>query len=68
MRLLRIGLGILLALSSIGFLIQGGLSRYAKLGIPPTADWKVMSVGLTLLAIGLFLIRPLPWTRRHPTT
>lgn len=65
MKLLRIGLGILLALSSIGFLIQGGLSRYAKLGIPPTPDWKVMSMGLIMLAIGLHLIRPLPWTRHR---
>jgi hypothetical protein len=57
-KLLRIGLGILLVLSSTGFLIQGGLSRYAKFGIPPAADWKVLSIGLMMVAIGLLLIRP----------
>jgi hypothetical protein len=64
MKVMRIGFGLLLALSSTGFLIQGGLSRYAKSGMPPAADWKVIFTGLVMLTVGLILIRPLPWTRR----
>ncbi len=65
MKFVRIGTGILLALISTAFLIQGGLSRYAKFGTPPAPDWRVIFTGLVMLAIGLLLIRPLPWTRRH---
>jgi hypothetical protein len=65
MKFVRIGLGIVLALISTPFLIQGGLSRYAKFGVPPAPNWIVIFTGLVILAIGLLLIRPLPWTRRH---
>jgi hypothetical protein len=65
MKFVRIGVGILLALISTAFLIQGGLSRYARLGTPPAPEWKVIFTGLVILATGLLLIRPLPWTRRH---
>jgi hypothetical protein len=65
MKFVRVGLGILLALVSTAFLIQGGFSRYAKFGTPPAPAWIVMFTGLVILAVGLLLIRPLPWTRRH---
>jgi uncharacterized membrane protein HdeD (DUF308 family) len=60
MTFLRVGLGIVLALISTAFLIQGGLSRYAKFGTPPAPDWIVIFTGLVILAIGLLLIRRPP--------
>jgi hypothetical protein len=66
LRFLRIILGGFLVLSAIPALIQGGLSRYARIGIPAHPDWKWITVALVMLAVGLLLIRPFPWTsRRH---
>ena len=53
LKTLRITAGVALMLSASGFLIQGGLSRYAQYGIPPTPDWKWIAVGLVMLALGL---------------
>lgn len=62
LRFLRIIFGGFLVLSAIPALIHGGLSRYARIGIRAHPDWKWMVVALVLMAIGLVLIRPLPWT------
>ena len=64
LKIIRLVLGMVLTMISIAFLIQGGLSRYAKLGIPPAPDWKLIGLGVAMLAGGLILIRPLPWRRR----
>ena len=60
----RLVVGIAPALCSVGFLIEGGLSRYAKFGVPPEPQWSVIAMGLAMLAGGLFLLRPFPWIRR----
>jgi hypothetical protein len=67
LRILRGGIGIVLMLIATAFLIDGGLSRYAKYGIPPHADWRLIAIGLAIGAIGGFLIRPFWWRRlsRH---
>jgi hypothetical protein len=50
--------GAALILSAGGVLIEGGLSRYAKYGIPPHADWGIIAFGLILMSSGAFLLRP----------
>jgi hypothetical protein len=60
LKVLRSAAGAVIMLSAVPFLIQGGLSRYAKYGIPRSPDWRLMVVGLVMLAIGGVLIRPLP--------
>jgi len=63
LKILRFVVGLALMLSASGLLIQGGFSRYAKYGIPPHANWRLIAAGLLMLAIGAFLIRPFWW--RH---
>lgn len=53
----RFVVGAALMLSAGGVLIEGGLSRYAKYGIPPHADWGIIAFGLILLSTGAFLLR-----------
>ncbi len=60
LKILRSVAGAVIMLSAVPFLIQGGLSRYAKYGIPRTPDWRLLLVGLVMMAIGGVLIRPLP--------
>lgn len=61
--IIRIAAGLVIALTAMPFLIQGGLSRYAKYGIPAHADWRYIAIGLGMVALGTFLIRPFWW--RH---
>ena len=56
--------GFALMLSAGGVLIQGGLSRYAKYGMPAHADWRIIAFGLVLLSLGAFLVRPDFFLRR----
>jgi len=63
LKIVRIVIGFALMLSASGFLIQGGFSRYAEFGMPPHADWRLIAIGLFMLGIGGFLIRPFWW--RH---
>jgi hypothetical protein len=58
LKITRSAIGIALMLISVSFLIQGGLSRYAQYGLPPHADWRIIAIGLTLLAAGAFLLHP----------
>ena len=58
LKVLRTIAGFALMLSASGVLIQGGLSRYAKYGMPPHADWRIIAFGLLLLGAGAFLVRP----------
>jgi len=58
LRALRSIAGFAPMLSAAGGLVQGGLSRYAKYGMPPHADWRIIAFGLVLLSAGAFLIRP----------
>lgn len=58
LRALRYVIGSALMLSASGVLIEGGLSRYAKYGMPPHADWRIIAFGLILLSAGAFLLRP----------
>ena len=60
-KILRIAIGTLLVCIGSSFLIEGGLSRYAKFGMPPHADWRYIAIGLALLAVGGFAIRPFWW-------
>jgi hypothetical protein len=46
LKVLRIAIGILLALSAGPFLIQGGLSRYAAFGVPSHPDPRMLVIGL----------------------
>jgi len=64
LRVVRQVLGFMLMLSGGTVAGEGGLSRMAKYGIPPTPNWHYLALGLTLLAGGVLLFRPLPWTRR----
>jgi hypothetical protein len=57
-KVLRSVVGAALILSASGVLIEGGLSRYAKYGIPPHANWGIIAFGLILLSTGAFLLRP----------
>ena len=65
LKILRVVIGIGLMLTAAGFLIQGGFSRYAKYGIPPHTDWRMIALGLIFLFAGGFLIRPGYFLRRH---
>jgi hypothetical protein len=65
LKIARITMGLLLALISMSFLIQGGFSRYAKYGIPRHANPALIAVGLIALTIGLFLLRSSFFLRRH---
>jgi hypothetical protein len=58
---LRIVAGAALMLAAAPLLIQGGLSRYAKYGEPPHADWRYLVVAFLMLASGSFLVRPYWW-------
>jgi len=58
MKLARIVAGIVLLMTAGPFLIQGGFSRYGG-----TADWRLIGIGLAILAVGLFCIRP-DWWRK----
>jgi len=58
LKVLRSVVGAALMLSAGGVLIEGGLSRYAKYGIPPHTDWGIIAFGLILLGTGAFLFRP----------
>ena len=64
MKVIRIAAGIALVLSSTSFLIEGGLSRYARFGIPAHSDWRLITVGLLLAGAGGYLLRPIKkWGR-----
>jgi hypothetical protein len=65
LKALRWVAGFALMLSASGVLIQGGLSRYAKYGMPPHADWGIITFGLLLLGAGAFLVRPSFFLRRN---
>jgi|GEM_PF-4061786 len=58
LKVLRSVVGFALMLSAAGVLVQGGFSRYAKYGLPPHADWRIIVFGLVLLSAGAFLVRP----------
>ncbi len=58
LKVFRTVAGFALMLSASGVLVQGGLSRYAKYGMPPHADWWIIAFGLVLLGAGAFLVRP----------
>jgi hypothetical protein len=64
LKVLRSIAGFALMLSASGVLVQGGLSRYAKYGMPPHADWGIIALGLVLLSAGAFLVRPDFFLRR----
>ena len=65
-KIVRVLLSLLIMASAAPFLIEGGLSRYAKYGIRPTPNWRYFVLGLIMLAIGALILRPLPWTsQRH---
>jgi hypothetical protein len=66
LKILRIVIGILLALAAGPFLIQGGLSRYAAFGVPAHPDSRMLVIGLILLAAAAFLIRPAIRAVNHP--
>jgi hypothetical protein len=57
-KILRVAIGIGLMLTATALSIQGGLSRYARYGIPLHVDWRMIAVGLILLSAGGFVIRP----------
>jgi hypothetical protein len=63
LKIIRIVIGVALMLSATAFLIQGGFSRYARFGVPPHADWRLIAIGLCMMAVGAFLFRPFWW--RH---
>ena len=65
LKIFRVLLGLLIMASAAPFLIQGGLSRYAKYGIPPSPNWRYLVIGLIILAIGGLILRRLPWTSRR---
>ena len=65
LKIFRVLLGLLIMASAAPFLIQGGLSRYAKYGIPPSPNWRYLGIGLIILAIGGLILRRLPWTSRR---
>jgi hypothetical protein len=44
LNVVRFVVGAALMLSAGGVLIEGGLSRYAKYGIPPHADWGIIAI------------------------
>ena len=66
LRVLRSVAGFALMLSATGVLVEGGLSRYAKYGMPPHADWRIIAFGLVLLSAGAFLVRPGFFLHRNP--
>jgi hypothetical protein len=55
---LRAVVGFALMLSAIGFLIEGGFSRYAIFGVPARAAWRIVGLGLIIFGAGVFLFRP----------
>jgi hypothetical protein len=65
LKVLRSVAGFALMLSAAGVLVQGGFSRYAKYGMPPHADWRIIAFGLVLLSAGAFLVRPSFFLRRN---
>jgi hypothetical protein len=67
LKVLRSVVGFALMLSAGGVLVQGGLSRYAKYGMPPHADWRIIAFGLVLLGVGALLVRPSFFNRRNST-
>ena len=58
LRVLRLFSGFALMLSGSAVLVEGGLSRYAKYGMPPHADWRIIAFGVILIGSGAFLFRP----------
>lgn len=65
LKIVRILIDLLLLFSATGVLIQGGLSRYARYGLPPQTDWRLILFGLLLAAAGGFLVRPGYFFRGH---
>jgi hypothetical protein len=65
MKIVRMLIGLFVMASAAPFLIQGGLSRYAKYGIPANSEWRYLVIGLLVLAIGAVIFRPLPWKSRR---
>ncbi len=61
LKIVRIVIGFALMLSATAFLIQGGFSRYAQFSVPPHADWRLIVIGVCMIAAGAFLIRPFWW-------
>jgi hypothetical protein len=58
LKVLRITAGLALLVSATGFLIEGGLSRYARFGIPARPNWRLIAIGLVMAGMGGFLVRP----------
>jgi hypothetical protein len=63
LKTLRIIIGFVLVCAAVPILIQGGLSRYARFGVPSHANWPMIVTGLALTAVGLTCIRP-DWWRK----
>ncbi len=58
LKVLRFVAGFGLLCSASGFLLEGGLSRYAKFGIPANPNWKLIAIGVVMAAAGGVLVRP----------
>jgi len=64
-KVLRLIAGFALICSATAFLIEGGLSRYGRVGIPAHPDWRLIAIGLAMAGAGGVLIRPIKsWGRR----
>ena len=62
---LRIVAGFALIFAAGSFFIEGGLSRFARIGIPPKTDWRMLTIGFILAGAGGYLLRPIKkWGRR----
>jgi len=63
--ILRLIAGVALICCATPFLIEGGLSRYGRGGIPADPDWRLIAIGLAMAGAGGVLIRPIKsWGRR----
>ena len=63
LKIVRSVLGGAIVLSSTPLLIQGGLSRYAKYGIPPTPDWRLIILGIGMMTVGITILPRKPRAR-----
>jgi hypothetical protein len=62
LKILRMIIGPVLVCAAVPVLNQGGLSRYARFGVPSHADWPMIVTGLSITVLGLTCIRP-EWRR-----
>ena len=58
LKVLRLIAGIALLCMASGFLIEGGLSRYARFGIPTRPSWGLIAIGVLMAGAGAALVRP----------